>query len=96
MNFYFQKENIYGAYHTETITPSYLLFNAGTGFDFLDKKQKTIFTFVLSAQNLTDVAYQNHLSRLKYLSENELTGRQGVFNMGRNFMIKMIIPVNIR
>jgi iron complex outermembrane receptor protein len=96
MNYHFQKENIYRAYNTETNTPSYVLFNAGTGFDFHDKKQKTIFTFVISAQNITDKAYQNHLSRLKYLSENELTGRQGVFNMGRNFMFKLIIPMDIK
>lgn len=31
-----------------------------------------------------DKAYQNHLNRLKYAPENLLTGRTGVFNMGRN------------
>jgi iron complex outermembrane receptor protein len=42
--------------------------------------------------NLGDVAYQNHLSRLKYAAENLATGRVGVYNMGRNFSIKLNIP----
>jgi len=47
----------------------------------------------LIAQNLTDVAYQNHLSRLKYTDENMATGRMGVFNMGRNFSLKLNLPL---
>jgi iron complex outermembrane receptor protein len=44
--------------------------------------------------NITDIAYQNHLSRLKYTAENVVTGRTGVFNMGRNFSIKLNIPLS--
>ena len=44
--------------------------------------------------NLTDVAYQNHLSRLKYTDENPVTGRVGVFNMGRNFTARLIVTLN--
>ena len=40
-----------------------------------------------------DVAYQNHLSRLKYAAVNNVTGRQGVFNMGRNFSVKVNVPL---
>jgi len=40
------------------------------------------------------VAYQNHLSRLKYTPVNLATGRSGVFNMGRNASIKVNIPLN--
>ena len=47
----------------------------------------------INAQNITDVAYQNHLSRLKYLDENPLTGRMGVYNMGRNFSVKVNVPL---
>jgi iron complex outermembrane receptor protein len=39
------------------------------------------------------VAYQNHLSRLKYTDINPVTGREGVFNMGRNFVMKLNIPL---
>ena len=48
----------------------------------------------MGAINIGDVAYQNHLSRLKYAAENMATGRQGVFNMGRNFSIKLNIPLS--
>jgi iron complex outermembrane receptor protein len=52
-----------------------------------------LFQVSLIAQNITDVAYQNHLSRLKYTAENMATGRMGVFNMGRNFSIKVNVPL---
>jgi iron complex outermembrane receptor protein len=57
------------------------------------RKQKVLFQVSLIAQNLTDVAYQNHLNRLKYTAENMATGRMGVFNMGRNFSIKVNVPL---
>ena len=43
--------------------------------------------------NLTDVCYQDHLSRLKYAAFNAVTGRQGVFNMGRNVVFKLALPI---
>lgn len=44
--------------------------------------------------NLTDIAYQNHLSRLKYADLNYFNGKRGVFNMGRNFGIKVNVPLD--
>jgi iron complex outermembrane receptor protein len=79
------------AYNTETSTPAYTLINAGMGTDVV-VKNKTLFSIYLAANNLTDKAYQNHLSRLKYTGVNNVTGRQGVFNMGRNFSVKINIP----
>jgi iron complex outermembrane receptor protein len=81
---------------TETVTPGYQLWNAGCGFDFLNHKQRNVLSLYFTANNVFDKAYQNHLSRLKYAAENPLTGRPGVFNMGRNFSIKLIIPVTFR
>jgi len=46
--------------------------------------------------NLGDVAYQNHLSRLKYTDMNNVTGRMGVFNIGRNFGIKVNVPLDFK
>lgn len=43
--------------------------------------------------NLLDKAYQSHLSRLKYADVNPVTGRMGVFNMGRNVTFKLDIPL---
>lgn len=87
----FAQEHIFAAYATETATPAYLLLNATIGTDLLIGKQKV--SLYLAGTNLTDVAYQSHLSRLKYAPENYATGRNGVYNMGRNVSLKMIIPI---
>jgi iron complex outermembrane receptor protein len=95
MDMTFAQNDVYYAYQTETTTGSYTLLNAGLGTDFVNKNKKVLFSLHLAANNLTDVAYQNHLSRLKYGPENEATGRLGVFNMGRNFSVKVTIPIDI-
>jgi len=58
-------------------------------------KGKKIFSIYLTGDNLTNRAYQNHLSRLKYAGLNPVTGREGVYNMGRNFGIKVVAPINL-
>jgi iron complex outermembrane receptor protein len=78
---------------TETPTPAYGLWNAGFGLDVTGKKEKVLFSFYFTAENVFDKAYQNNLSRLRYADENELTGRRGVFNMGRNYSFKLLIPL---
>jgi iron complex outermembrane recepter protein len=90
----FTQNNIFTAYNTETKTPGYTLLNAGIGADFFNKKEKQLCSLSFSALNITDVAYQNHLSRLKYSATNLATGRNGVFNMGRNFSIKLNVPLS--
>lgn len=103
-NFYVSFESDYTAhqpyaftgFNTETATPDYWLVNAYAGTDITNKSGRTIFSIHLSAMNLTDVAYQNHLSRLKYLDVNNVTGRQGVFNMGRNFGVKVNMPLEFK
>jgi len=87
----FEQAKAFTGFGTETATAGYTLFNAGLGADVQGKKG-TLFSLHLAAQNFTDVAYQNHLSRLKYTAENEATGRQGVFGMGRNFSVKLQVP----
>lgn len=82
----------YAAYNTETATPAYTLLNAGIGTDIVGKHKKWASVYI-SCNNLTDKAYQNHLSRLKYTGINENTGREGYFNMGRNFSVKLIVPL---
>ncbi|HRN49495.1 MAG TPA: TonB-dependent receptor, partial [Niabella sp.] len=99
-NFYIKLEmdnvaaqnHFFAGYNTETATPGYTLFNSGLGGDVAVKGRKTASLF-LSVNNITNLAYQNHLSRLKYLDENPLTKRPGVFNMGRNFSVRMMIPL---
>jgi iron complex outermembrane receptor protein len=87
------QENAFVGYNTETTTPGYTLFNASMGTQITNSKGRQICAISINAQNITDVAYQNHLSRLKYLDENPLTGRMGVYNMGRNFSLKVNVPL---
>jgi iron complex outermembrane recepter protein len=86
------QNNPFTGYNTETKTAGYTLINIGAGAH-ITKKDKQLFSISLAAQNLTDIAYQSHLSRLKYTDENILTGRTGVFNMGRNYSLKINIPL---
>lgn len=88
----FNQNNPFTAYETETATPGYTLLNAGFSGNIVSKN-KTLFSIYFNAMNITDVAYQNNLSRLKYTDVNAVTGRQGIFNMGRNFSIKLNIPL---
>ena len=89
----FKQNDAFLGFNTETPTSGYWLVNAGVGTDIVNKNGKTICNIVLSGDNLGDVAYQNHLSRLKYLDVNNATGRMGVFGMGRNFTFKVNFPL---
>ena len=89
----FAQKNIFTLYNTETITQAYTLLNAAVGLDWMNKKKK-IATIIFHVKNIADIAYQNHLSRLKYTAENVQTGRTGVFNMGRNFTFKIVVPLS--
>ena len=79
---------------TETPTPSYTLVNMSAGTDIL-LKHKKIAEVYITADNLLNRAYQNHLSRLKYTDMNVVTGRQGVYNMGRNVTFKLVVPISL-
>jgi len=85
--------DVFTAYNTETETPGFTLFNIGVGGDVVAGKKK-LFSLYLTGNNITDVAYQNHLSRLKYTATNNATGRNGVFNMGRNFTFRLNVPLD--
>lgn len=89
----FAQRDIFTGYETETITPGYALLNAGIGGEVV-QKNKTLLSWHIAINNLTDVAYQSHLSRLKYTDNNPVTGRTGVYNMGRNIMLRINIPIS--
>ena len=84
------------AYNTETPTGSYGLFNAGIGGGFTNKRGKTIFNLYINGENLTDVAYYDHLSRLKYFyfSPTDTNPTHGIYNMGRNISLKLDFPLD--
>nr|MBA3675612.1 TonB-dependent receptor [Chitinophagaceae bacterium] len=89
----FKQNKPFTGFNTETATNGYSLFNAAIGGNIMSRDKK-LFSFFFAANNIGDVAYQNHLSRLKYAPQNLVNGRIGVFNMGRNFNIKINIPLS--
>jgi iron complex outermembrane receptor protein len=94
---YARQNRIYSDFNTETPTPGYLLFNAGAGSFITNKQGKVIADIDILINNITDAAYQSHLSRLKYFEPypNNPSGRSGIYNMGRNLSFKLTIPLNL-
>jgi iron complex outermembrane recepter protein len=95
MDYYATQYRAYLADNTETVTPGYTLFNAGFGMDLTNLKGKIICNLHISGNNITDVAYQSHLSRLKYFEPYPVnwSGHSGIYNMGRNIGFKMTFPL---
>ena len=85
------------AYNTETPTAGYTLFNAGIGGTLADKKGRTIVNIYLMGDNLFNVAYYDHLSRLKYFyfSPYDTNPTHGIYNMGRNISFKLDFPLDL-
>jgi iron complex outermembrane recepter protein len=98
MDYYAEQDRVYLADNTETPTPGYVLFEAGIGGDVNSKDGRVICSIHLGITNIFDKAYQSHLSRLKYFEPYPLnkTGRDGIYDMGRNIGIKVIFPIGLR
>ena len=91
---YFAKQGrIFSAYGTETPTPGYALLNAGFGGGFTDKKGKTIMSLYVLGSNLLNTSYQDNMSRLKYMDPNNAVGPKGIYNMGIDISIKVVVPL---
>jgi iron complex outermembrane receptor protein len=91
----FAQNKIFKAYQTETKTNSYSLINTGFGAD-IQRKNETLLSIYFNVNNITDVAYQSHLSRLKYAPINYSTSNIGIYNMGRNISLKIIFPITFK
>jgi iron complex outermembrane receptor protein len=96
MEYNAKQSRIYSAYNTETPTPGYFLYNAGVGADIINRNGKVLLTINILGNNITDVTYQSHMSRLKYFEEypNNSTGRSGIYNMGRNISFRLTVPLD--
>ena len=92
----FAQNRYFSAFDTETATPGYTLINAGLGTDVANAQGRTLFSVFLTANNLFDVGYQSHLSRLKYADFNAANGRRGVFNQGRNVSLRLVVPLSFK
>ena len=86
-----RQNHYYRADQTETATPSYTLVSLSAGADLLWNGRKRA-TLVLNIDNLFDRAYQDHLSRLKYTAANPLNGHLGIYNPGRSFNLRLVVP----
>ena len=91
---FLKQDHVFSADDTETPTPGYALLNLSAGTD-VQINGKKVAELYITADNLLDKAYQNHLSRLKYCDENVVTGRRGVYNMGRNVTFKVVVPIKM-
>ena len=91
LDYYARQNRVYLMNNTETPTPEFTLFNAGIGSDLTNRKKKNFCSIHLSVSNLFDVAYQTHLSRLKYFEPypNNTSGHYGIYDMGRNIGVKI-------
>ncbi|SHL86493.1 iron complex outermembrane recepter protein [Chitinophaga jiangningensis] len=91
---YAAQSRFYGVDDTETYTPGYTLLNLGVGATIENKKDKPLFELYVQADNLLDKAYQSGLNRLKYFEYYSASpnGRSGIYNMGRNISMKVIVP----
>ncbi len=105
----FQQKNIYEQYAiynglntaltpyeytaSKAATKGYTLFNIGVGGD-IGSKRNTVCQLYIICNNLFNTAYIDYMSRFKYYPVNYTTGRVGVFNMGRNVSLKLLIPIN--
>jgi iron complex outermembrane receptor protein len=73
---------------TESATPAYGIVGVSATTTLL--LQPLRLRLIVVGENLLDIAYQDHLSRLKYAGGNPLTGTTGVYNMGRSVLVKLI------
>jgi iron complex outermembrane receptor protein len=95
--YYSKQHRVYLVDRTETPSPGYALFNAGIGAGITNKKGNTIVNIYVMGNNLFDVAYYDHLSRLKYFYYNadDANPAHGIHNMGSNISFKLDFPLSI-
>lgn len=79
-------------FNTETASPAYMLVNVFAGLHWKYDGEHLV-RLQGQINNLFDRAYQSHLSRLKYFEyyASSPDGRPGIFNMGRNICLKLIL-----
>jgi len=92
---YASQNRAYLADNTESATPGYTLFNAGAGAGITNGKGKVLFNLYVMGNNLFDVAYFDHMSRLKYFlySPADTNPAHGIHNMGRNIAFRIDFPL---
>jgi iron complex outermembrane receptor protein len=96
--YYAAQNRVYLTDNTETQTAGYTLFNAGLGGGITNKKGKILVNIYVMGNNLMDVTYFDHMSRLKYFyfGPNDTNPAHGIHNMGRNIALKLEFPLDFK
>jgi iron complex outermembrane recepter protein len=97
---YWAQHAIYGALYTELPSFAYTLCNMGIGMNVVNPVNKhVICTFMVNCTNLFKLAYVDHLSHNQYFLAYDggtiatvTKQSQGIYNMGRNVGLKLIVP----
>jgi len=96
---YWAQHDIYSALYTEVPSAAYTLIDAGVGTAFVKRKTgRVVCSLFVNCTNLTNIGYADHLNLAQYfysLNGNLVTvtnQRQGVFNMGQDFTLKVVFP----
>ena len=80
---------------SKAATAGYTLLNAGIGGNLVNYKGQTYARIFINVNNVLNTTYMDYMSRFKYLPVNNTTDRVGVFNMGRNVSVKVLIPLDL-
>lgn len=98
IEYFARQDRIYSENTTETPTTGYLLVNAGIGGEITNRKGKTLASINILGNNITDRAYQSHMSRLKYFEQypGNPSGRSGIYDMGRNISFRITFPLILK
>lgn len=82
-----------GLYGTETYTSDFTLLNLGISTEIKYSKTQSLH-LQFQINNVFDSAYQSNLSRLKYFEyyQQSSSGHMGMYNMGRNYTVKISVP----
>jgi iron complex outermembrane receptor protein len=86
-----RQDRYLGLFQTETPTAAYTLVNLMAHAEFRAGERHRL-QLQLQVNNLFNVAYQSHLSRLQYFEYYTASpnGRLGIYEMGRNACVKVI------
>lgn len=77
---------------TERATPAFSIFNISVSTQLKYCKDNQL-QLQLQVNNLFDMAYQSNLSRLRYFEyySQSPNGKSGIYNMGRNVCLKLVM-----
>jgi iron complex outermembrane receptor protein len=94
---YDAQDRFFAAYGTENYTAGYNLISAGFGGNIVNSAGNPVLKIFVEGTNLGNKNYQSNMSRLKYFDNSTVPAgvHPGIFNMGRNISIKVVLPFDL-